>query len=384
MKLFDKLKNALFEEEYIEVEEKPKKFKEKKQKIKPEKRDKDEPSFDDESFEEEKPIAKRIVPQVKKSVDSDINSEDDSDSLRDNDLVRNDVESRITMVTDEDLKVDEDTYKIPSISEFQETPRRRSEMNYYEEENEILPVIEKEEIVPVTETFEPKLYQASKTESYLENYTPHEYGNYERQKEKAKEGFKPSPIISPIYGIVEDTRFMEKPRREVRITTSVSHEKMNIDDIRRKAFGTLSDEISNNVGLDTRMEEVTEEVDDKSNLLDLTDDSTTPEVENVTVGDAQEYFEDLGLEYNEDYIDGSKMTRTMKNAGLEEDISDEVVEKDVEKVEEVTEEDSSNNQEPSFLTPIEKDAIVMEKNEDNTTTEADSDNLFDLIDSMYE
>ena len=384
MKLFDKLKNALFEEEYIEVEEKPKKFKEKKQKIKPEKRDKDEPSFDDESFEEEKPIAKRIVPQVKKSVDSDINSEDDSDSLRDNDLVRNDVESRITMVTDEDLKVDEDTYKIPSISEFQETPRRRSEMNYYEEENEILPVIEKEEIVPVTETFEPKLYQASKTESYLENYTPHEYGNYEKKKEKAKEGFKPSPIISPIYGIVEDTRFMEKPRREVRITTSVSHEKMNIDDIRRKAFGTLSDEISNNVGLDTRMEEVTEEVDDKSNLLDLTDDSTTPEVENVTVGDAQEYFEDLGLEYNEDYIDGSKMTRTMKNAGLEEDISDEVVEKDVEKVEEVTEEDSSNNQEPSFLTPIEKDAIVMEKNEDNTTTEADSDNLFDLIDSMYE
>ena len=30
MKLLDKLKNALFEEEYVEVEEKPKKVKEKK------------------------------------------------------------------------------------------------------------------------------------------------------------------------------------------------------------------------------------------------------------------------------------------------------------------------------------------------------------------
>ena len=264
MKLLDKLKNALFEEEYVEVEEKPKKVKEKKEKIKKSILTEKEELEDKKVFEEEKPIAKRIVPQKHSSSDEDKNEYDD--------LVRKSEEPRITIVNDEDLTADdEDKYKIPSISDFKETPRRRSEMNYGFEDTKELEVVA-EEVQP--EPVETKLYQASKKESYLENYTPHEYGNYEKQKEKEKEGFKPSPIISPIYGIVEDTRFTEKPRREVRITTSVSHEKMNIDDIRRKAFGNLSDDIGNNVGLDTHIEEVEE---DDNNLLDLTDDDTTPE-----------------------------------------------------------------------------------------------------------
>ena len=36
-------------------------------------------------------------------------------------------------------------------------------------------------------------------------------------------------------------------------------------------------------------------------MLDINDD--TPAVPKVTVGDAEEYFEDLGLEYNVDYKD---------------------------------------------------------------------------------
>ena len=371
MKLLDKLKNALFEEEYVEVEEKPKKVKEKKEKIKKSILTEKEELEDKKVFEEEKPIAKRIVPQKHSSSDEDKNEYDDS--IRDNDLVRKSEEPRITIVNDEDLTADdEDKYKIPSISDFKETPRRRSEMNYGFEDTKELEVVA-EEVKP--EPVETKLYQASKKESYLENYTPHEYGNYEKQKEKEKEGFKPSPIISPIYGIVEDTRFTEKPKREVRITTSVSHEKMNIDDIRRKAFGNLSDDIGNNVGLDTHIEEVEE---DDNNLLDLTDDDTTPEVKSVTVGDAQEYFEDLGLEYNEDYIDSSKMTRTQKNADLDEKQSEDLSE-DVDGIS-----TSGVEEEKEEFTPVNKDVIIMEKSEDNTSKETDSDNLFDLIDSMYE
>lgn len=64
MKILDKLKNALFEEEYVEIEEKPKK-------VKPEKQKKEQPKKDsfhkeEKKFVEEKPIAKRIVPTEKK------------------------------------------------------------------------------------------------------------------------------------------------------------------------------------------------------------------------------------------------------------------------------------------------------------------------------
>ena len=57
MKLLDKLKNALFEEEYVEVEEKPK-----RKEIKKEKKEK---SRLDE-IQKEKPIAKKIVQEDKK------------------------------------------------------------------------------------------------------------------------------------------------------------------------------------------------------------------------------------------------------------------------------------------------------------------------------
>lgn len=51
-----------------------------------------------------------------------------------------------------------------------------------------------------------------------------------------------------------------------------------------------------------------------------------PAIEKITLGDAEEYFRDLGLEYEVDYKDLNrrKMTRTKKN----EDLSDMVKERD--------------------------------------------------------
>ena len=353
MKIIDKLKNALFEEEYVEVLEKPKKVKEKK--VKENKVKIVEHNNINDSYEEEKPIAKRIIPQEKKIIEQE--EEEKTTTFMDSDLIKPNVDSRIPVMTEEDMKVDEDISFRDSS-----TIGRRSNNNYEEEK-----VVEETPSYYEEKKEEPKLYQATKKESYLDNYAPHEYGNYEKQKEREKQGFKPSPIISPIYGIVEDTRFLNKePRREVRITTSVSHEKMDIDQIRRKAFGSLTDDISDNVGF-SRKEVVDDDdssEDESNTLLDLSDDSHTPEVSSVTMGDALEYFEDLGLEYNNDYIDSSKMTRSSRSEQIIEDEEDEKV-----------------------LLPnseTEKDVIVKEVNEDNSVNNTESENLFDLIDSMYE
>jgi hypothetical protein len=374
MKLLDKLKNALFEEEYVEVEEKENKpKKEKVKKVKPSIISKQD---DDEIYEEQKPIAKRIVPRDKVDT-SEIAQDTKNEEI---DLLDRNQEVKITMIDDSDL-VSQNTYpELPPISEV--TRKRTETVNYDDviEEEYVEPEV-REEAVKKEEVVERpvKLYQATKKESYLENYTPHEYGNYEKQKEK--EIFRPSPIISPVYGIVEDTRFMEKPKREIRITTSISHDKINIDDIRRKAYGNLTDDIGDNVGLHNSSlpsytkEEVEE--DDENILLDLTNESNTPEVNNLTVGDAAMYFEDLGLEYNNDYIDADKTTGTSKSTDENsEDVSFLKTNNAVElpkiidgNIEDTEEDISSDN------------VIVKDKDSDNTT---DSDNLFDLIDSMYE
>lgn len=340
MKLLDKLKNALFEEEYVEIEEKPKKPK--VDKYKKEKSKKELTPRDERITSEEKPIAKRIIPQEKKPEKVDEVSKP-VETIRDNDLVKPREEPRFTIVTDDDLKSDNISYQQP---ETNSDKKRRSD-------------IEREPIVEPRKNPAPKLYQAGKTESYLDSYTPHEYGKYEKKKEK--EVFKPSPIISPIYGIVSEKGTSEKDTRpEIRLTTSISHDKMDLDEIRRKAFGESIDNTLSDI------KENDSETEDTGLLLDLSDDTKTPEVNSITMGDAEEYFEDLGLEYNEDYIDASKTTtRVEKNANLESPRG------------EIETDDDDNT------------IIIKEKKEETLSQEdsqndKDNTNLFDLIDSMYE
>ena len=114
------------------------------------------------------------------------------------------------------------------------------------------------------------------------------------------------------------------------------------DKIRKKAYGTLSDE-----DLDSIDKEIRETENDKE-VVDLTKESNKPEVNEVTVGDAEEYFNDLGLEYNVDYVDSS----TDKASNVEERKEKEV------------------------------DVEVNDSLKEDVKDEED-DNLFDLIDSMY-
>lgn len=350
MKLMDKIKNALFEEEYVEVEEKPKKQKVKKQKKKIE-------PFEDVSDILEEPIAKRIVPPEKKVEVENKKDAVDVEVKRDialkpvitnydDEVISNREEKRFPMVSDEDLKPDNVVQSFNSVSK----PVQPSYSTYQD--------ISIKEVK--VEKVESKPYQAGKkNDGYLDNYTVHEYGS----KTKEKAYFKPSPIISPIYGIIEEKDKKEDyhPPREVRISASL-HDKVNIDDVRRKAFGGLADDIGE---FNEPVSEVQiSDADDDNLLVDLRDEKSVVEVDKLTVGDAVEYFEDLGLEYNNDYIDVSK-----------EKANGRRVKSDKEYDEMPTDSDSdSTSSEPTFLK--EKSDVAVEK--------TDEENLFDLIDSMYD
>ena len=91
------------------------------------------------------------------------------------------------------------------------------------------------------------------------------------------------------------------------------------------------------------------------------------------MGDALEYFQDLGLEYNVDYVDATKKAtgRRVKDnyEGLKQEKTDNV--------------DSSSEKKLNNVDDLSK----KEKEEKDTKEEIkkndDDDNLFDLIDSMY-
>ena len=377
MGIFDKIKNALFEVEYVEVEEKPKKEKKSKPTEKAE--------------VEEKPIAKKIVlPGKREEKIEHIQEEElidqDFESRPKDEMIKESSNSSFMFVDDSDFLVEEEPQIIESIDTIEP------------EKVEVLG----EDNTPVVDNSVPKVeintaYSGVSPIENVESYSssnsaykikpresrPYgmdpsyrvsikEYGSYDNKDEKA---FKPSPIISPIYGILDKNYKKEDvvQKKDIRITSNYTRTNVNVDDVRNKAYGIQSKPIK-----EETIE--AEPVEEEENLLvDLSDEKEKPEVKEITVGDAMEYFQDLGLEYNVDYVDASnKNAPKKKSEDLEKEIEDnlseeQVVEEKKEKVEELT----PSHEEKKVV------EVVNEAKDDNEATLSDDDNLFDLIDSMY-
>lgn len=64
-------------------------------------------------------------------------------------------------------------------------------------------------------------------------------------KKEEKKVFKPTPIISPIYGVLDKNYHKEdiKTRNNFSNSAYYSHRDVSIDDIRKKAYGTLEDDL---------------------------------------------------------------------------------------------------------------------------------------------
>ncbi len=319
MKLLDKLKNALFEEEYVEVEEKKEIKKEPKKK--------------------EKPIAKKII----------IDEPTPKKEEKKQDVIVEEEKPRVNN-DNKDFKfkaiLDDDFIDLEEERKEKTHPKPKQEPKPLKREDRKEPSFYKEETKE-----ERKIYGASPN-SLDKEIKIHEYGSVTKQKEKKE--FHPSPIISPIYGVLDQNYKKDDvvTKKEVRITSSYKKKNIDVDSVRAKAYGNSDDifeeELTSNKKEIEKEEnnEIADEVNDikeEDSLLDISADNT-PSVSKVTIGDAEEYFSDLGLEYNIDYKDTSHEKATGRRTDLR------------------------NFDEDDYQ-------------KDNASIE---DNLFDLIDSMYD
>ena len=369
MGVLDKLKNALFEVEYVEVEEPPKKEKkEKKKKEKPKKIEKDN-----------KPIAKKIVlPGKKEEKIEEIEEEelkDEDFEIRPKDeTVKEEVHDSFKFMDDNDFKMDEEDYpieepKILSVKENEDKEESKKEKIVEEEPEEYNDIFDSHPDDYYSGRVSSK--KESKPYGMDDSYSipVHQYGTYEKED---KSYFRPSPIISPIYGILDKNYKKEdvKEKKEVRLT-GYTRSNVSVDDIRNKAYGRRS-QIE-----EEDEDEVKFDIEEEENVLVDLNDKAKPEVKELTVGDAVEYFQDLGLEYNVDYVDVSKDKKEKKKeeAVVEEQKEEKKPVVITEKTVEVT-------------TEIPVEAIKEEKKVEEAPSDdgdnVDNDNLFDLIDSMYQ
>ena len=316
MGLFDKLKNVFFEEEYVEVEEPLKK--------------------------EKVVVAKKIEnPEIKETK-----------------RIKEEIKSKV-----EKEPVVEET------KEFQKQPEHdfKFPMDFDDKDFE---VEEKKTASFKQESTEPEsVYVRDKVtyeEPVIDYHSTNYQGLYEGSERKDKKvGFSPSPIISPIYGILDKNYKKEQIVTKKEIRLSVTSKKVDLDYVREKAYGDLANDITASMHEEVKTSDSDENKNDYNDdfLYDLSEEES-PAVKVVTVGDAEEYFNDLGLEYNVDY----KVEKEKRDD--KEKSKETVTRRTQKKCESVNNDELDSN----------KSDVTVEKKKD----EADDSNLFDLIESMYE
>ena len=360
MGFVDKIKNALFEVEYVEVDKDTAKKTEKEKKS-------------DEN--KDKPIAKRVILSGHRKEKPKENLENTQDNKVIEESVNEDNSSFNEMLaeqskTNEFKVMNDNDFRVDELPEEKVNVVQKEEPHYQPVVQEEPPKVE-ERVIYRQEVREKTPYGIDETSKNLVQ----EYGRAcERKEERVV--FKPSPIISPIYGVLDKNYKKEdvREKRDVRIS-SYSRESINVDDVRNKAYGQKEPIKSKKTDQIELMEPepekpVFEEEEDDSNLLvDLSKDNDKPSVKEVTMGDALEYFQDLGLEYNVDYMDASKEKASGRRVRDNYDDGNGMFSIDDKK--EIDNKPSVVNENQPVIT-------------NNDIDIENDDNLFDLIDSMYD
>lgn len=229
------------------------------------------------------------------------------------------------VVSERDLLKSETTFKFPVIFE-----------------DEDFADMEKEKPKAKPEKKEPKV-NSNNTSNYKKPTLDREVIREVIEKPKR---FSPSPVISPVYGLLDKDTNKKVGSKG---STSLEHTKemvINFDTIRKKAYGSLTDDIENSLSSNEKdIDDIEQEIDNilgENNLLsDLEED--VPEENSTTLDNDSEYnYRDFGVEYKIDepvtreskLHKDEKIKRESKKEKLKE-ISDDNDEKEVELTEDL-------------------------------------------------
>lgn len=215
-----------------------------------------------------------------------------------------------------------------------------------------------------------------------------------------KKSFKPSPIISPVYGVLDKNykkddikASKERPKRHI------VDEKLTVDDIRNKAYGTLEDDLEKALVMDEPkyVEEkepsidIFEELENsrrnrKEETVDLAEalDRQKQKIEEINA-----YIKQNTVIKEEPKEEKETINEVEETVDLTEELKQELNEEVKQEVEETVEFElpeekiqefelkKEDLEETKSLEPI----VVNEKEEPE---EMENGDLFSLIDSMYE
>lgn len=356
MGLLNKLKEILFDEETVEI-----------------------PVITKENKNEEKPSTKKVKEEPEQYKRS----------------IKDDDEVIIRKIETPKREEDEELFDMPKLKEEAKEEVKSNTFTFPifdDDEKEEAPS-QKRRTLKETKSDSKRSASTEKRASGYTNAFDYSYGKYKGDYKSSRESnqevlsksleikeekkaFTPSPIISPVYGILNENYKKEDIVTKSEKTRSRASAPLDLDSVRRKAYGTLEDEIEVSLGRTSEETLHNEEVDvleeDGISITDLLVDSEeeTMMEENVTkLKDDTELFGEL----EDDIIDVPEeidLDENIEDVESNEEVSDDIREYQIEK-------------EKVDSTELSSEPLKAEKT-DNKKEPIGEDDLFDLIDSLYE
>lgn len=245
--------------------------------------------------------------------------------------------------------------KVPK-DDFSDKDNYKSESTFtfpidFEDDDDREPIKPVEEPRPKYE--EPKKHRQSE---------PRNYSDFLNKREEKKK-FKPTPIISPVYGVLDQNYKKEDVivKKDILRTPN----ELTLDEVRKRAFGSLEDELEENLTTETEasVTKVKEETSKKKETLIETKKEVVekPIDKKKTIGELIE----------EDDMD------------IELPIIESIKEKEFEYNNNDTELEEGPTNSIKDLLDEENNSEIKENKESDEIDEDEAD-LFSLIDSMYE
>ncbi len=376
MGLFNKLKEILFDEETVEIPVITK----------------GEPKEEKKKKEPKREVRERLS------------------STSDDEVVIRKIETPARRIEKEDddffemPKLKTDQKEEPVVEEPKRKPKTFTFPVFEDEKTKEIPItkpktsrVEREEKAPVKE----KVVEKTRKPSGYTNAFDYSYGKYKgdyktnRESSQAvlktaletkeeRKNFKPSPIISPVYGILNENYKKEDivSKSEKRANANTV---LDLDSVRKKAYGTLEDEIELSLTQTNEIPAVTNDVesryaddDEGLSINDLLVDSSEEMEPVIEKLDETEIFDDI----EETAIDGDLIQDEIELDLQEEKVPEDKPLPEEKGVAEVKPERKQLKTNRSYSDDV-RDEVKKEKMEETDEALGEED-LFDLIDSLYQ
>ncbi len=188
-------------------------------------------------------------------------------------------------------------------------------------------------------------------------------------KKNEKKQFKPTPIISPVYGVLDQN--YKKEDVIVKKDILRSPKELTLEEVRKRAFGSLEDELEQNLTTDTKEIKIKEELKIKKETK-IETKVEEPVDKMKTIG---ELIEEDNSRLDIPEIDGIFDDEIEYTNDSATDI-----EEPKNSIEDLLSHNEENSEEELIIAEQED---VIEENDENDIDDEEAD-LFSLIDSMYE